>query len=172
MILRDGQTLPAAVGMDARNNDELKTEAGCMADVSLNGLAGCRVLPSSHCRIVNTATDGMSVKIESGNAILNLEKLPKGSTFQVETPTALATVRGTQFWGRVERSSPDNPVTTFAVREGVVQVTPKGFNQNFSLQKGQALDIPKDTKAAPVMRPALPEEMDAMQQASEIRTSA
>ncbi len=103
--------------------------------------------------------------------ILNLDKLPAGSTFQIETPTAVASVSGTQFWGRVDMAEVANPVTTFAVREGRVQITDKISCKAFDLEKGQALDIPKNG-AAPTIRPALDAELAAMAQADAIRTAA
>ena len=114
----------------------------------------------------------MHLKIMSGNAVLNLKKLSPASTFKVETPTAVAAVRGTQFWGRVDLQKADNPVTTFAVREGIVTVMVKNAGKLFYLKKGQALDIPKNTSIAPSIRPALDAEMEAMKQASAIKTSA
>ncbi|HXV18743.1 MAG TPA: FecR domain-containing protein, partial [Candidatus Omnitrophota bacterium] len=112
------------------------------------------------------------LKITKGNAILNLDKLPAQSSFKVETPTAIAAVRGTQFWGRVEASLPENPVTTFAVRQGTVEIFAKSVEKTFTLEAGQALDIPAVETTVPVIRPALEGEMAAMAQADSIRTAA
>ncbi len=171
-MVRAGQTLPVKVGTECQTGDILKTSPGCNVDVSLNNLAGCRVLPSSECMISNGVSSNMKIQIKNGNAILNLKKLPAGSSFQVETPTAVATVRGTQFWGRVMAQDPANPITTFAVRQGVVTVLAKGAGKTFSLKKGQALDIPANSSIAPSVRPALDAELKAMEEASSIKTSA
>ena len=171
-IMREGKMMPAAVGMACQKNDLLKTSSGCMVDVSMNGMAGCRVLPSSECAIMDENPRAMNLKVQSGNVILNLDKLPSNSSFQLETPTAVASVRGTQFWGRVDLNQIANPVTTFAVRQGTVEVFAKSVSQSFTLQKGQALDIPKEGAAAPEIRPALAEELEAMNQADEIKKSA
>ena len=173
MIVRGDKTIPAINGMPCQTGDVLKTPtAGCQFDVAVNGLAGCRVLSNSECVIINGAKSNMKIQIKNGNAILNLKKLPENSSFQVETPTAIAAVRGTQFWGRVDASNLNNPVTTFAVREGFVNVFVKSAGKTFSLRKGQALDIPKDTSAVPLIRPALEDEMKTMEQAASIQTSA
>ena len=172
-IIRDGKTIPAQAGASCQTGDILKTVTPeCHLDVAMNDLAGCRILPSSECVIVNGSESSMRFQIKSGNAILNLKKLPANSTFEVETPTAIAAVRGTQFWGRVDANNIDNPVTTFAVREGMVNIFAKNVGKTFSLEKGQALDIPKDSSTAPVIRPALETELKAMEQASSINTSA
>lgn len=172
-VLRGGQTLPVTEGMQCQAGDVLQTPtAECGIDISVNGLAGARVLAQSEFVIVNSAMSDMHLKIASGNAIMNLDKLPEGSAFKVETPTAIAAVRGTQFWGRVNMGDAANPITTFAVREGAVEIFDKVSQQTFSLTEGQAIDIAKDGSAVPVIRPALDAEMQAMAQASTIATSA
>ena len=40
------------------------------------------------------------------------------------------------------------------------------------IEKGQAIDLPADAIALPVIRPALDEELEAMRQADAVRTSA
>ena len=172
MIMRNSLAIPAAVGIPCQKNDALKTGANCTLDLSMNNLVGCRVLASSRCLIAETNPNAMQVKIENGNAILNLEKLPKDSAFKVETPTAIAAVRGTQFWGRVDLNQPANPVTTFAVRQGSVEIFTKAAGLNLLIKQGQALDIPKDPAVVPSLRPALAEELAAMEQASSVKTSA
>lgn len=172
-LVRGGQTMPCTKGMQCKTGDVLKTPtAECGVDVSVNGLAGARVLGNSEFVIVNADQSDMHMKIASGNAIMNLKKLPQGSAFKVETPTAVAAVRGTQFWGRVNMGDVSNPITTFAVREGRVEIFDKVSQKSFSLEKGQAIDIAKDGSAAPVIRPALDEEMAAMAQASQVSNSA
>jgi hypothetical protein len=38
------------------------------------------------------------LKMEKGDIFSKLSKLPKGSTFEIQTPTAIAAVRGTEYW--------------------------------------------------------------------------
>lgn len=170
-IIRQGQSMPASLGMTCQKNDQLKTTPQCSMDVALNGMAGCRVLPSSEVLIADASQNSMNIKVANGNVILNLQKLPKESTFKVETPTAIASVRGTQFWGRVDLQKAENPVTTFAVREGTVEILAKSLNKTFMVEKGSALDIPKDASVAPAIRAALPGELQAMEQADKIKTA-
>lgn len=173
LLVRGDLTLPMSGDMQCQTGDILKTTTPqCSVDMAVNGLAGCRILPLSECVIVNGSPTDMRLKITSGNAILNLKKIPAGSSFQVETPTAVAAVRGTQFWGRVDGQNPGNPVTTFAVLEGMVEITARSTGKTFTLQKGQALDIPADASVVPSIRPALDAELEAMRQASSIATSA
>jgi hypothetical protein len=170
MVTRGDQTWPAKEGMAYQENDILKTGENCMVDFTMNGLAGCRMLASSECAVVSANSNAMAVKVNDGNVILNLKKLPAESSFELETPTAVASVRGTQFWGRVNPAQIENPVTTFAVREGSVEVLAKTAGQSFMLTPGQALDIPLDASSVPSVRPALDAEMAAMEQAESIPT--
>jgi hypothetical protein len=170
VIQRNGQEIAAANGTACQANDILKTADGCLLDLSLNNKAGCRILPGSEVLLVSSANTDMQVQVVSGNVILNIDKL-KGSTFKVESPTAIAAVRGTQFWGRVMGPA-DSPVTTFAVREGAVEVFAKAQGKTYTVNAGEAIDIPKDGTSIPVVRPALAEELLAMEQASAIKTSA
>lgn len=172
MIIREGQEIAATSGMPCQANDLVKTGTNCSLDISMNKMAGCRVLAGSQVLIAKAGADSMSVKVDSGNVILNLDKLPADSSFRVETPTAVASVRGTQFWGRVDTTQAENPVTTFAVRQGAVEILAKTSSQTFMLEKGQALDIPKDVSVAPSVRPALDGEMQAMGQADTIATGS
>ncbi len=172
-IQRGFQKISAQPGMKLQTGDVVVTSAAnSQLDLSVNGLAGCRVLPTSEFVVVDATRTAMKVEIKSGNAIMNLKKLPMSSSFQVETPTAVATVRGTQFWGRVQPATPTNLVTTFAVREGKVEVKDKKSGKAVLLKKGFAVDIATDGSKLPVIRPALDGEMQAMAQASQIKTSA
>ena len=171
-VVREGQMTPVKEHDILKKGDSLQTGPDCTADMSMNDMAGCRVLASSKVDVMGWKPENMSLSVSEGNVILNLKKLPKDSSFKLETPTAIATVRGTQFWGRVENSMPENPVTTFAVREGVVEITDKASAKTFEIQKGQALDISKEGGVGPSVREALPAEMQAMEQADVIPMEA
>lgn len=168
-IVRAESVQPAAKNAACSAGDKLVTAAGSQMDVALNGLAGCRLLASTRCAIRKTDASEMELAVEEGNVILNLQKLPPGSTFRLETPTAVAAVQGTQFWGRVLPTGEAPDATTFAVREGTVQVTVKDSGKTVTLEKGQALDITPGQ--LPEVRPALDAELQAMAQASEIATN-
>ena len=172
MILRNGSSIPAKTGGACQAGDKITTSGECTVDIAVNQTAGCRLLPSSECSIVDSSKSSMHLNVTNGNAVLNLDKLSKDTSFKLETPTAIASVRGTQFWGRVDLQHLENPVTTFAVRRGTVDVFAKSAGKNFSLAEGQALDIPKDASTSPNIRPALAGELQAMEQADAIKTAS
>ncbi len=168
-VMRGRESMPAKESDSLKKGDKLMTGPSCMADMSMNGLAGCRVLAASQVEIASWKNEDMSLTVDKGNVILNLEKLPKTSSFKLETPVAVATVRGTQFWGRVDKT-PGDGVTTFAVRKGSVDVMDKRSSLKFTLVQGEALDITGKAGSALIIRPAEPDEMQAMDQADGIPT--
>lgn len=165
-VVRDSKTQPATAGVALQAGDALKTGPDGQLDVSVAGLAGARFLGSTEAALTGTEQAQMSVTVTTGNVVLNLKDLPPGSAFELETPTAIAAVRGTQFWGRVDAPA-GAPSTTLAVREGSVAVTVKASGASYTVAQGQALDIPMGAMA-PTTRAALDEEMAAMAQASDI----
>ena len=170
-IIRNGQSLPVANGQNIQKDDILKTEKGGVIDIEMNGLAGCRILEASQSKIVSTKEEAMVLRIENGKIVVNLEKLPKSSTFKLESPTAVAAVRGTQFFGNVDLNLATSSNTTFAVREGSIDVVTIATGQAFTVNEGFAMDIPRDfTSGNLAPREALGVEMATLDQASTVRT--
>jgi len=171
-VMRNDTEIAVQKGDSLMKGDLVKTSADGQMDMSMNDLAGCRMLPGSAVRVESWKSENMSLKVESGNVVLNLKELPKASSFKIETPAAVATVRGTQFWGRVNPSA-DSAVTTFAVRKGSVEISPVGGAQAMPvmLEAGQAIDI-STKESSYAVRDALPEEMAAMEQADQISNTA
>lgn len=166
-IVRNGVRVMAEKGMACQEGDVVETLEDGRVDVSMNGLAGFRLLGSTQGKISNAAPENMKVTVNEGNVLVNARKLGDSDAFTLETPTAVAAVRGTQFWGRVV--SPEGvPVTTIAVREGTVEITPTGLEESILVEVGEALDLAKDLTQAPVKRKAETAEMFAMEQAAEI----
>lgn len=169
-VMREGQAIPLKVGDTCWLNDTLITEPGATMDISVNDCAGSRVLPESEIVLADTQKSDMRIKVSKGNIIMNLDRLPKGSTFKVETPTAVAVARGTQFWGRVQQPQSNSPLCTFAVREGVIDVMTIDGSKSFTLREGQALDIPKDLAGPLKVRNAVGHEIATMEQSSIVKT--
>lgn len=166
-IVRNGERVMAEKGMACEEGDVVETLEDGRVDVSMNGLAGFRLLGSTQGKISSAAASDMKVLVNEGNVLVNAKKLGEGNAFTLETPTAVAAVRGTQFWGRVV-SPEGTPVTTIAVREGSLEITPAGLSEAVFVEAGEALDISKALAPAPVKRKALDAEMFAMEQAAEI----
>jgi hypothetical protein len=168
--VRDGMPIPIHAGAPYLERDTFRTSSNGTLDIAMSGVAGCRILPSSHVKVRKIGRH-TTLQVVEGRVILNLDKLPPRSSFEVETPSAVAVCRGTQFWVRVLLEEPSNPVTTFAVRKGAVLIDPKGLWNTYPLKEGQAIDIPFNKKMLPVVRPARDEELNVLYQAEGILTS-
>ena len=59
-------------------------------------------------------------------------------------------------------------IGTFTVRDGSVQVFAKGTQQNFTVERGQALDIPSNLKGSLSVRPAADQEIIRMEDTSSV----
>lgn len=166
-VFRKGEWKPVTSQTTLQEGDLIKTGKGAQVDISMQERAGVRLLSGTETSIKKLMSNQALLELKIGNIIANLEKYGEGSKFEVETPIAILGVRGTQFWGRVE--DPRVPIgTTFAVREGTVNVRVKESNEAFILEEGEALDIPWDESKEPVEREAYEDEMEALEQAEEI----
>ncbi len=92
---------------------------------------------------VDDANNAVIIKVTAGKIVLGLQKLRKNSTFEVETPTAVAGVRGTSFMVTVDEKETsafpyfvkvqkkENLVTKIAVLTGKVElINPKNASDN------------------------------------------
>ena len=167
VIIQNGEEKPAEMGMEIQKGDILKTNELCQLDVSLNGGAGVRILASSEADLKEVAAENTRIDLKVGNLIANLKKkIPQGSKFEVETPAAVLAVRGTQFWGQVTEDAQSK--TTFAVREGVLNITSKADSQVYTLEAGQAIELPLNEKN-PHLRKAAEKELAAIATCEQIK---
>ncbi|MGD9202296.1 MAG: FecR family protein, partial [Chitinispirillia bacterium] len=82
------------------------------------------------------------VKILNGNVMANVKKLVnKKSKFEFETPTAVASIRGTRVGFDVLKSK-----TSIKVYEGKVYVSPKGSRKGAELKTNQMATVSKGQK--------------------------
>ncbi len=171
-IIRDDGYHTAVIGMECFQNDIIGVANGGTLDLAINNNAGCRFLGNTQATLNHINPGNTRLTILQGNVILNIDKLKPGETFAIETPMAIAWVRGTKFWGRVlpRNAVEDGIVATIAVLEGSVRIQPIGSDQIVDLKAGQAVDISKE--AIPTVRPALQAELDAMAMANEIAIAA
>ena len=75
--------------------------------------------------------DPVRLEMPNGELFARVKKIKKGSTFEVKTPTAIATVRGTGWWQSAEKIS---------VFEGLVQVD-GAADEAIELSAGSSVEI-------------------------------
>ena len=126
-IERAGEKLIPSKGMVLNAYDKITTSKGAALDVTFDdGLKDIvKIGSNSHVVLESDAIQKQtSIFMDRGEILLKLEKLEKGSNFQVRTPTAVAGVRGTSFG--VQLKGKEAVISDF---ESKIYV--KGLDQNF-----------------------------------------
>jgi hypothetical protein len=100
-------------------NDSVKTGNDSILDVATT-LGSIRLLSNTEFHLNTLGSENQKVTVSGGDILVKLDKLSKKQSFTLDTPTVLAGVRGTQFWGRVNKA---DETGTFAVRDGYVVIT-------------------------------------------------
>ncbi|TGK34905.1 iron dicitrate transport regulator FecR [Leptospira gomenensis] len=142
----------------------VKTEEDAVVDLT-SSLGSFRLLGGSTAEVAALNADAVEFQVSLGNVLVKSSKLSKGQTLTVNTPTVVASVRGTQFWGRVNGKDQSG---TFAVREGAVEITRKSDKRKILIEAGQALDL-KPGEAEWKLRTAAKEELAAMEQIDQMK---
>lgn len=151
-----------AGGAQLQQGDVIKTGKDGLVDIVWDNRWGYRLLGKSDCALKSLDSQHSVIEMKDGDIIFNIEALPKDGQLDLETPIAVAAVRGTQFWGNV-----DGRDATFAVKDGYIDITVKKSQDTFRVREGQAFDIKKGDKFT-LPRPAFEVEMKALKQADEI----
>lgn len=92
-----------------------------------------------------SGTDKVKLNLQEGQVWLNIEGLEEGQELEVETPSAVASIRGTRFSVRLDRVGN----TIVSVVKGAVDLTSAGVTK--------AVEEGLQSKAAPGLPPADPE---------------
>ncbi len=117
-----GKNKPAQITDTITPGMTLTTDARSEATIQVTGLGLLRVLQNSRVEITSLfATAGGSlINVRSGALFSKITKMKKGGRYRVKTPTALASVRGTEFLTRYDVAKKQ---ATVALRSGKVEVT-------------------------------------------------
>ncbi len=118
LIWHQGQIQAAEIGQPLFTGDSVLTGKGSKAELSF--VDGTSIRISEQCRLAVDQADTLrSLKLLWGKLWAKVAKMSSSKTrFQVETPTAVAGVRGTIFRVEVETDS----ATKVAVEEGEVEI--------------------------------------------------
>lgn len=161
-IVETGKELSPLANVTEKQS--VKTDSDAVLDLT-SKLGSFRLLGGSTATLAALNADSASFQVSEGNILIKASKLTKGQSLLVDTPTVVAAVRGTQFWGRVNKK---DETGTFAVREGAVEITRKSDNIKVLVEAGQAVDLKpgdRDLKT----RTAAKEELAAMEQIDQMK---
>lgn len=134
-IIRDEKAIKFKNGELLYNNDEIKTGGESFAALKyVDGGAAVKVFPNSVIRISAVKYEKQLNKntiLQSGNVYSKISNKIKGA-YQVETPTTVASVKGTGFVTKIDESKN----TIIIVLEGEVLVQNKDSGQSKSVPAG------------------------------------
>lgn len=155
-IISDGKERTPQDGEFLTIGDSVRTGALSSADILLGNIGIVRVYENSlvHLKsLIDPVTGDTKIDMDQGKLYSTLEKLKKG-TFQVKTPTSVASIRGTSF-----RMSAMQNESRLDVLDGKVQINPVqnntviedvknlvGANQTVSVDKATVMDAIKTKK--------------------------
>lgn len=172
LLIADNDMSYPERGTQCAAGDELRTRENSHMDIAVDGTA-CRLLASTRVKLMKTKTETKIMLLE-GNGLFDVRALEPGKKFVVETPTALAAVRGTKFWGRsgeMDYLQNGKQTSAFAVLEGEVEVTMKNSKESVVIGAKQAIDVELDGKTY-VVRDATSDELNAIRGTSGISMDA
>ncbi len=161
---RSGATAKLKTFDTIPESETVTTAKDAILDLA-SDLGTMRMLGSTNVKLSQVSADHLEFDVSDGNILVKAAKLNKGQTLRVSTPTVVAAVRGTEFWGQVNKES---ELGTFAVRDGAVEIMRKADGVAILIEKGQALDIDPKAKEWKV-RPAKQGELDAMSQIDQMK---
>ncbi|PJZ55496.1 adhesin Lsa19 [Leptospira barantonii] len=161
-VIETGKDLSPLANVTEKQS--VKTDSDAVLDLT-SKLGSFRLLGGSTATLATLNAESASFQVSEGNVLIKAGKLAKGQSLLVDTPTVVAAVRGTQFWGRVNGKDESG---TFAVREGAVEITRKSDNVRVLIEAGQAVDLkPGEKDLKP--RTAAKEELAAMEQIDQMK---
>lgn len=145
------QDLPAKGGEQLLYGDAVRTEgADAVAQVEIAG-RGAVLLRGDSAFLLQGDGARTTLRFRFGEFLVGLRRtLGKGESFRVRTPSAVAAVRGTLFWGK----SDEKKTTTYAGLGHVIAVTGKG--KTVLVRPGEATEVPLDGEPSPVKPHGIP----------------
>ncbi len=136
-----GKGYSAAVdGMELGNNDKVKTGADGKATIILFESDIVRLEPNTEIQISKLTSKENSIKQESGITWSKINKLGGIEEFNIETPTTVATVRGTGFKTKVIDEDSDE----FLVGDGIVSAFNKKNQQTQDINQKEKFKFFRD----------------------------
>jgi len=140
-LQRNGATRDLIPGTDVQPGDIVITGSNSMVDLGISGRFRMRIREGSRIQLPGLQVNENGNLVVNGNmqhgkVMLSMQKLAKGDSAYIQTPTSVAGVRGTTFSVAVD--SKKN--VTVKVLEGKVQLSPK-TGENESPLKVGSVDI-------------------------------
>ncbi len=122
VMYKDGQQMKLKAGIEITKAEAIETFASSKCTVLFSTGSTLSLQEKTKVKIKILLPKGIKNELQNGGVLMNVKKLTTKEDFSVSTPTAVAGVRGTQFYVSYNK---DTKSTKVAVREGKVNVAPK-----------------------------------------------
>lgn len=128
--------LIAKGGEELLYGDAIRTGPGALAQIDLDGRGAVLLRENSAFKLEGSPANTL-LRFPFGEFLIGLRQaLGKGESFRVRTPSAVAAVRGTLFWGK----SDEKKTTTYAGFGHTIAVTAKG--KTVLVKAGETTTVP------------------------------
>lgn len=137
---------PVVLGEELKQGDIIKTGQASFLVFNIGETATARIQADTSVTLSNiTDMANIDINLTKGGVLNKVNKLAKGGTYKISTPTVVASVRGTVFSANV-----DEGTNTVAVKNGTVDVTLKEKNESLSLKDGKTAVIKETIVERPI----------------------
>lgn len=144
LLERAGEQSPIATGQELQAQDFLVTGDSSSVDLAVTGYGVVKIGSATRVQVQSlTKTTGGSearLRLERGSVASFINRQDKNDRFSIESPTAIAGVRGTSFLMSVDDSS-KTPRVKVAVLSGAVAVQVPGQSDEVILEKNSQLVV-------------------------------
>lgn len=167
-LLRSRQPVPIKADLPLRAGDIVKTDVNGALDVAFYWYMGCRFTDSAEVVIPKLNENSVSLQVKRGTVLVNVRNLPDSFDYEIETPLAVVTVKGTvQFWARTFLDKNNNSFETFALRRGILFVRLKS-GSTVAIAEGTAVDVSSDESIIPSLRVLSEEETKLLEKSGTV----
>ncbi len=144
LMERGGQQSPIATGQELQALDFLVTGESSSVDLAVTGYGVVKIGSGTRVQVqsLTKSTGGSEarLRLERGNVASFINRQDKNDRFSIESPTAIAGVRGTSFLMSVDDSRKD-PRVKVAVLSGAVAVQLPGQSDEVILEQNSQMTI-------------------------------
>lgn len=141
-LTRNNRSIKFKNGDMIYNQDEIRTGKDSFASYKyVDGASTVKIFANSYV-LVSATQSGKSQnkKAQVNSGSVHTKVTPgRGGNMAVETPTTVASVKGTEFMTLVGKAS-----STFIVKEGVVNLLIKATNQSADVKAGETAHVDED----------------------------
>jgi hypothetical protein len=145
VVERRGSEFDAEFGMAVTSGDAVRTGEDGVAIVRLNDRSQVKLRENTRIRIDSVSQEA-AVTLDTGGLFARVARQTVGaariiSGFEVRTPTAVAGVRGTEFFVAYGRTIEDAPDIWLCVNEGAVDVVVPSTGDSTLVEEGEGINI-------------------------------